>query len=153
MNEALGLKDYELMAYFAVFRLTGTPPDEMNQLNAAINAADGGKDPQDKFRAIGFAINPARARSWPPAIRPSTEAAHTGGCVRTLAGARFPAQRRSYRGPGGGGGRPNSTYRMLAVQPTVPQVPVLLPGGRGLSSTSYTSTLKRSAPAISRGAM
>jgi hypothetical protein len=27
VNEALGLKDYELIAYFAVFAPAGTPPD------------------------------------------------------------------------------------------------------------------------------
>jgi tripartite-type tricarboxylate transporter receptor subunit TctC len=58
VNEALGLKDYELIAYFAVFAPAGTPPDVINRLNAAINAAAGAKDLQDKFEAIGFTIDP-----------------------------------------------------------------------------------------------
>ena len=58
VNEALGLKDYELIAYFAVFAPAGTPPEVVTRLNAAINAAAGTKDLQDKFQAIGFAIDP-----------------------------------------------------------------------------------------------
>ena len=58
VNEALGLKDYELIAYFAVFAPAGTPPDVVAKLNAAINAAANSKDLQDKFAANGFAIDP-----------------------------------------------------------------------------------------------
>jgi len=58
VNEALGLKDYELIAYFAVFAPAGTPPDIVARLNAAINAAANSKDLQDKFAANGFAIDP-----------------------------------------------------------------------------------------------
>jgi tripartite-type tricarboxylate transporter receptor subunit TctC len=39
VNEALGLKDYELIAYFAVFAPAGTPADIITKLNAAVNAA------------------------------------------------------------------------------------------------------------------
>ncbi|MEY2618778.1 MAG: putative extracytoplasmic binding receptor, partial [Pseudomonadota bacterium] len=39
VNEALGLKDYELIAYFAMFAPAGTPPDIVAKLNQAINAA------------------------------------------------------------------------------------------------------------------
>jgi tripartite-type tricarboxylate transporter receptor subunit TctC len=80
VNEALGLKDYELIAYFAVFAPAGTPPDIVNKLNAAINAAAASKDLQDKFLAIGFAIDPgtpdalakrnqAETVKWAKAIR------------------------------------------------------------------------------------
>jgi len=80
VNEALGLKDYELIAYFAVFAPAGTPPEVVNKLNAAINAAAGAKDLQDKFLAIGFAIDPgtpdalaqrnqAETAKWAKAIR------------------------------------------------------------------------------------
>jgi tripartite-type tricarboxylate transporter receptor subunit TctC len=80
VNEALGLKDYELIAYFAVFAPAGTPPDIVNKLNAAINAAAGAKDLQDKFQAIGFDIDPgtpealarrnqAETLKWGKAIR------------------------------------------------------------------------------------
>ncbi len=58
VNEALGLKDYELIAYFAVFAPAGTPPDVVAKLNQAINAAANAKDLQEKFVAIGFAIDP-----------------------------------------------------------------------------------------------
>ena len=48
VNEALGLKDYELIAYFAVFAPAGTPPDIVARLNQAVNAAAeaGGLSPE-----------------------------------------------------------------------------------------------------------
>ena len=58
VNEALGLKDYELIAYFAVFAPAGTPPDVVARLNQAVNAAANAKDLQEKFVSIGFAIDP-----------------------------------------------------------------------------------------------
>ena len=58
VNEALGLKDYELIAYFAVFAPAGTPPEMVTKLNQAINAAAQSKDIQDKFAGIGFAVDP-----------------------------------------------------------------------------------------------
>ena len=80
VNEALGLKDYELIAYFAMFAPAGTPLDAINKLNAAINAAAASKDVQDKFVAIGFDIDPgtpeqlarrnrAETVKWEKAIR------------------------------------------------------------------------------------
>jgi tripartite-type tricarboxylate transporter receptor subunit TctC len=58
VNEALGLKDYELIAYFAVFAPAGTPPDIVAKLNQTINAAASAKDLQEKFAATGFVIDP-----------------------------------------------------------------------------------------------
>jgi len=58
VNEALGLKDYELIAYFAVFAPAGTPPDIVAKLNQAVNAAAQSKDIQEKFAGIGFAVEP-----------------------------------------------------------------------------------------------
>lgn len=58
VNEALGLKDYELIAYFAMFAPAGTPPDAIAKLNQAINAAANSKEIQDKFAGIGFAVEP-----------------------------------------------------------------------------------------------
>ena len=58
VNEALGLKDYELIAYFAMFAPAGTPPDVVAKLNQAINAAAQSKDIQEKFAGIGFAVEP-----------------------------------------------------------------------------------------------
>ena len=80
VNEALGLKDYELIAYFAVFAPAGTPADVVNKLNQAINAAAQSKDIQEKFAAMGFAIDPgtpealaqrnkAETAKWAKAIR------------------------------------------------------------------------------------
>lgn len=80
VNEALGLKDYELIAYFAVFAPAGTPPDIVNKLNRAVNAAAGSKDVQDRFAPIGFAVEPgtpedlakrsvAETAKWAKAIR------------------------------------------------------------------------------------
>ncbi|HXD40992.1 MAG TPA: tripartite tricarboxylate transporter substrate binding protein [Ramlibacter sp.] len=58
VNEALGLKDYELIAYFAVFAPAGTPHEIVSKLNAAVNAAAQNKDIQEKFAAIGFTVDP-----------------------------------------------------------------------------------------------
>ena len=58
VNEALGLKDYELIAYFAVFAPAGTPPDVIAKLNQAINAAANSKDVQEKFAPNGFSVEP-----------------------------------------------------------------------------------------------
>jgi tripartite-type tricarboxylate transporter receptor subunit TctC len=80
VNEALGLKDYELIAYFAVFAPAGTPTDVIAKLNAAVNAAASSKDLVDKFAANGFAVEPgtpealaqrnkAETVKWEKAIR------------------------------------------------------------------------------------
>jgi len=80
VNEALGIKDYELIAYFAMFAPSGTPPAIVTKLNQAINAAANSKDIQDKFASLGFAIDPgtpealatrnrAETAKWAKAIR------------------------------------------------------------------------------------
>ncbi len=80
VNEALGIKDYELIAYFAMFAPAGTPAPIAARLNQAINAAANSKDIQDKFAALGFAIDPgtpqdlarrntAETAKWAKAIR------------------------------------------------------------------------------------
>ena len=58
VNEALGLKDYELIAYFALFAPAGTPPEVINRLNRAANAAANDKDIQERFAALGFETAP-----------------------------------------------------------------------------------------------
>ncbi|MES2977763.1 MAG: tripartite tricarboxylate transporter substrate binding protein [Pseudomonadota bacterium] len=58
VNEALGLKDYELIAYFAVFAPAGTPPDIIQKLNRAINTAANDKAIIEKFASIGFEAEP-----------------------------------------------------------------------------------------------
>ena len=59
VNEALGLKDYELIAYFAAYVPAGTPPEIIARLNQAFNAAASSKDLQEKFSANGFAVEPS----------------------------------------------------------------------------------------------
>ncbi len=59
VNEALGLKDYELIAYFAIFAPAGTPADIVLKLNRAANAAAGDKEVLDRFAALGFETAPA----------------------------------------------------------------------------------------------
>ena len=58
VNEALGLKDYELIAYFAVFAPAGTPADVVVKLNQAINAAANSKEVQERFAPNGFSVEP-----------------------------------------------------------------------------------------------
>lgn len=80
VNEALGLKDYELIAYFAVFAPAGTPPDVIARINQAVNAAAASKEILEKFEANGFAVEPgspddlarrnkAETAKWEKAIR------------------------------------------------------------------------------------
>jgi tripartite-type tricarboxylate transporter receptor subunit TctC len=80
VNEALGLKDYELIAYFAIFAPAGTPADIVNKLNKAANDAANSKEVQDRFAGIGFAVEPgtpadlarrsvAETAKWAKAIR------------------------------------------------------------------------------------
>jgi tripartite-type tricarboxylate transporter receptor subunit TctC len=58
VNEALGLKDYELIAYFALFAPAGTPADIIDKLNRAANAAATDKEIIEKFSSLGFATAP-----------------------------------------------------------------------------------------------
>jgi tripartite-type tricarboxylate transporter receptor subunit TctC len=58
VNEALGLKDYELIAYFAMFAPAGTPPEIVAKLNHAANVAAQSKEIQEKFAPIGFMVEP-----------------------------------------------------------------------------------------------
>lgn len=80
VNEALGVKDYELIAYFAMFAPAGTPAEIVNKLNAAVNLAAQSKDLQEKFAPLGFAPDPgtpedlarrgaAETAKWAKAIR------------------------------------------------------------------------------------
>ena len=80
VNEALGLKDYELIAYFAVFAPAGTPPDIVAKLNQAINAAASSKEIQEKFAPIGFAVDPGTPEAL--AQRSKLEAAKWAKAIR-----------------------------------------------------------------------
>jgi len=80
VNEALGLKDYELIAYFAMFAPAGTPPDVVAKLNAAINAAANSKELQEKFAPIGFVVEPGTPEAL--AQRTRTETAKWAKAIR-----------------------------------------------------------------------
>lgn len=80
VNEALGLKDYELIAYFAMFAPAGTPPAVITKLNQAINAAANSKEIQDKFAALGFAIDPGTPEAL--AVRNRAETAKWAKAIR-----------------------------------------------------------------------
>jgi tripartite-type tricarboxylate transporter receptor subunit TctC len=80
VNEALGLKDYELIAYFAFYAPAGTPPDIVAKLNAAVNAAANSKDIQEKFAATGFTVEPGTPEAL--ARRNVAETAKWGKAIR-----------------------------------------------------------------------
>ena len=87
VNEALGLKDYELIAYFAMFAPAGTPPDVIAKLNQAINLAANSKDIQEKFAGIGFAVEPGTPEAL--AQRSKTE---TAKWAKAIAAAKIELQ-------------------------------------------------------------
>lgn len=58
VNEALGIKNYELIAFFAAFGPTGMPKDIILKLNKAINEAAKSKELTDRFSAMGFESQP-----------------------------------------------------------------------------------------------
>jgi len=80
VNEALGRKDYELTAYFAVFAPAGTPAAVIAKLNQAVNAAASSKDMQDKFVPNGFMFEPGTPEAL--AKRNKTEAAKWEKVIR-----------------------------------------------------------------------
>ncbi len=80
VNEALGLKDYELIAYFAAFAPAGTPAEVINRLNAAFNAAATSKDIMDRFSGIGYVPEPGTPAAL--AERSRTETAKWAKAIR-----------------------------------------------------------------------
>jgi tripartite-type tricarboxylate transporter receptor subunit TctC len=54
VNEALGLKDYELIAYFAMFAPAGTPPDIIAKLNTEIVKIVKMPEIQSRMRDLGL---------------------------------------------------------------------------------------------------
>ena len=80
VNEALGLKDYELIAYFALFAPAGTPPEIIAKLNHAINAAAQNKELQEKFAPIGFVVEPGTPEAL--ALRGKLETAKWAKAIR-----------------------------------------------------------------------
>ena len=80
VNEALGLKDYELIAYFAMFAPAGTPADIVQKLNAAANAAATDKAILERFSALGFETAPASPEAL--AQRSKSETAKWAKAIR-----------------------------------------------------------------------
>ncbi len=58
VNEALGIKGYELIAFFAAFGPAGMPKDVVIKLNKAINEAANSKEMVERFSAMGFETQP-----------------------------------------------------------------------------------------------
>ncbi|MEY3872110.1 MAG: hypothetical protein RLZZ296_1105 [Pseudomonadota bacterium] len=87
VNEALGLKDYELIAYFAVFAPAGTPNDIILKLNRAINIAAGNKDILERFAALGFETEPGT----PEALAQRSKA-ETAKWAKAIADAKIEPQ-------------------------------------------------------------
>ena len=54
VNEALGIKGYELISFFAAFGPAGMPKDAVLKLNKVINEASKSKDVTERFSAMGF---------------------------------------------------------------------------------------------------
>jgi tripartite-type tricarboxylate transporter receptor subunit TctC len=80
VNEALGLKDYELIAYFAMFAPAGTPADVIAKLNQAANAAASSREILEKFEPNGFAVEPGTPEAL--AARNRTETAKWEKAIR-----------------------------------------------------------------------
>jgi tripartite-type tricarboxylate transporter receptor subunit TctC len=80
VNEALNLKDYELIAYFAVFAPAGTPADAIQKLNKAINTTATSKDILEKFASMGFETEPGTPEAL--AARTKIETAKWAKAIR-----------------------------------------------------------------------
>lgn len=87
VNEALGLKDYELIAYFAAFAPAGTPPEIVRKLNEAVNAAAQSKEVQEKFAPIGFVPEPG-----PPEALAQRTRAETAKWAKAIKDAKIEPQ-------------------------------------------------------------
>lgn len=73
VNEALGLRGYELIAYFAAFAPAGTPNEIVLKLNQALNMAARDREIQEKFASLGFEVEPGTPQAL--ADRSRTESA------------------------------------------------------------------------------
>ena len=80
VNEAMSLKDYELIAYFALFAPAGTPADIVDKLNRAANAAAKDKEILEKFSSLGFETAPGSPQAL--AERSRTETAKWAKAIK-----------------------------------------------------------------------
>lgn len=78
--EAAGLKDYELIAFFAAYAPAGTPREVITKLNEAINAAARAKDLIDRFSAIALETAPGTPEAL--AQRTSRESLKWGKAIK-----------------------------------------------------------------------
>ena len=72
VNEALGIKGYELIAFFAVFGPADMPKDAILKLNKAINEAAKSKDVIERFSAMGFETQPGTPEALAQKIKLET---------------------------------------------------------------------------------
>jgi tripartite-type tricarboxylate transporter receptor subunit TctC len=72
VNEALGIKGYELIAFFAAFGPAGMPNDAVIRLNKAINDAAKSKDLVERFSAMGFESQPGKPEALGQKIKLET---------------------------------------------------------------------------------
>ena len=80
VDEALGLKGYELIAYFAMFAPASTPTEIIQKLNSALNAAAVDKPILERFSVQGFETAPASPEAL--AQRTKTETAKWARAIR-----------------------------------------------------------------------
>ena len=64
VNEAAGLKDYELIAFFGAYGPAGMPRDAVQRLNEVINAAARSKEVVDRFAALGMETAPGTPEAF-----------------------------------------------------------------------------------------
>jgi tripartite-type tricarboxylate transporter receptor subunit TctC len=57
VNEAAGLKNYELIAWFGVFAPAGTPRDVITRVNDSIRRSAEARDLRERFAAIGLEVS------------------------------------------------------------------------------------------------
>jgi tripartite-type tricarboxylate transporter receptor subunit TctC len=72
VNEAAGLKEYELIAFFGAYAPAGTPREVVQKLNDAINSAARSKELIDRFATLGMETSPGTPEAF--AQRTSKEA-------------------------------------------------------------------------------
>jgi tripartite-type tricarboxylate transporter receptor subunit TctC len=72
VNEALGIKNYELIAFFAAFGPAGMPKDIVMKLNKAINDAAKSKELTERFASMGFETQPGSPEALDQKIKLET---------------------------------------------------------------------------------
>ena len=87
VNEALNLKDYELIAYFAIFAPAGTPTEIIQKLNRVANTAAADKDLLEKFSSLGFETAPA-----PPEALAQRSRVETAKWAKAIRDAKIEAE-------------------------------------------------------------